>query len=125
MLRYLPLLALALLATRSPQTVAPLPLELIKLPPGFAIELYASGVPNARQMALGEKGTLFVGSRSAGRVYAVVDRDGDKKGEQVYTIASGLQSPSGLAFRDGALYVAAVSRVIRYDGIESKLETPP
>lgn len=101
------------------------PLEQIKLPPGFVIEVYAADVPNARQLALGDKGTVFVGSRQAGRVHAVVDRDGDQKADQVYTIASGLQMPSGLAFRDGALYVAEVSRVIRYDGIESKLENPP
>jgi glucose/arabinose dehydrogenase len=109
----------------SPQTPRKLPLEQIKLPPGFAIEIYADGVPNARQMALGDKGTLFVGSRQARSVYAVVDRDGDKKADQVYTIAKGLASPSGIAFRDGALYVAAISRVTRYDGIESKLESPP
>ena len=109
----------------APQTTAKLPLEQIKVPPGFTIELYATGVGNARQMALGANGTLFVGSRDAKRVYAIVDRDGDKKGDQVYTIASGLTQPSGLAFRDGALYVAAISRVLRYDGIESKLESPP
>jgi glucose/arabinose dehydrogenase len=82
-------------------------------------------VPNARQMALGDKGTLFVGSRTAGRVHAVVDRNGDHKGDQVHLIASGLRSPSGIAFRDGALYVAEISRILRYDGIESKLESPP
>jgi glucose/arabinose dehydrogenase len=125
MARLLSILALLLLAGSSGQTPAQLPLDQIKLPPGFAIDLYATGVRNARQMALGKEGTLFVGSRSAGNVYAVVDRDGDKKGEQVYTIATGLRMPSGLVFRDGALYVGAVSRVIRFDGIESKLESPP
>jgi glucose/arabinose dehydrogenase len=107
------------------QTPQQLPLDQLKLPPGFAIELYATGVRNARQMALGDKGTLFVGSRGARTVYAVVDQDGDKKGDQVHIIARGLASPSGIAFRDGALYVAEISRVIRYDGIESKLESPP
>lgn len=102
-----------------------LPLDTIKLPPGFSIAVYASGVPNARQMARGDKGTLFVGSRTARKVYAVVDRDGDQKGDQVFTIADGLNMPSGLAFKDGALYVAEVSRVIRYDAIESRLENPP
>jgi glucose/arabinose dehydrogenase len=125
MTRLLPFLALLLPALYSAQTDQKLPLEQIKLPPGFAIDVYATGVTNARQMALGDEGTLFVGSREAGRVYAVVDRDGDKKGEQVYTIASGLKSPSGLALRDDALYVAEISRVIRYDGIESKLDSPP
>jgi glucose/arabinose dehydrogenase len=130
MARLLSFLALFLLAGSSGQTPAKLPLDQIKLPPGFAIDLYATGVRNARQMALGKEGTLFVGSRSVrsrnlGDVYAIVDRDGDKKGEQVYTIATGLTMPSGIVFRDGALYVGAVSRVIRFDGIESKLESPP
>jgi glucose/arabinose dehydrogenase len=107
------------------QTAQKLPLEQIKLPPGFAIDLYVTGVRNARQMTLGANGTLFVGSRTARSVYAVVDKDGDKKGDLVHTIATGLASPSGLAFRDGALYVAEISRVIRYDGIESKLDSPP
>ncbi len=102
-----------------------LPLDQIKLPPGFAIEVYATGVNDARQMALGDRGTLFVGSRTARRVYAVVDSNGDHKADRVHTIATGLASPSGLAFRDGALYVAEISRILRYDGIESKLESPP
>ena len=121
---FLPLALLAFTG-QSQAPVQKLPLDQIKLPPGFVIELYATGLPDARQMALGDKGTLFVGSRRARRVYAVVDRDGDKKGDQVYTIATGLASPSGIAFRDGALYVAEVSRVTRYDGIESKLDSPP
>jgi glucose/arabinose dehydrogenase len=125
MFRLIPLLALLSFAGQQAPAPSKLPLEQIKLPPGFTIELYTADVPNARQMALGDKGTLFVGSRSARRVYAVVDRNGDRKGDQVYTIASGLQMPSGIAFRDGALYVAEISRVLRYDGIESKLESPP
>ena len=101
------------------------PLELIKLPPGFSIDVFAPDVPNARQMALGDKGTLFVGSRTAGRVYALEDRNRDFKADEVHTIASGLAQPSGLAFRDGALYVAEISRISRYDGIESRLKSPP
>jgi glucose/arabinose dehydrogenase len=103
----------------------PLPLQQITLPAGFSIALYATGVPNARQMALGDKGTLFVGSRTARTVYAVVDRNGDQAADQVFTIASGLNMPSGLAFRGGALYVAEVSRVVRFDEIETRLENPP
>src|SRR5688500_12161356 len=125
MIRSSSLLTLVLLTGSFAQTGQKLPLDQLKLPPGFAIELYATGVRNARQMALGDKGTLFVGSRQARTVYAVVDQDGDKTGDQVHIIAKGLASPSGLAFRDGALYVAEISRVIRYDGIESKLESPP
>ena len=119
----IPLLLLAQAQTPAPQ--AKLPIETIKLPPGFAIDVYATGVRNARQMALGTDGTLFVASRTAGNVYAVVDRDKDNKADQVYTIATRLQQPSGVAFRDGALYVAEISRVIRFDGIESKLDAPP
>jgi glucose/arabinose dehydrogenase len=125
MARLLPLLALLVLAGPPGQTPQKLPLDQIKLPAGFAIDLYVTGVRNARQMALGNEGTLFVGSRTAGNVYAVVDRDGDKKGDQVHTIATDLAMPSGVVFRDGALYVAEMSRVIRFDGIESKLESPP
>lgn len=102
-----------------------LPLDSISLPPGFEISVFASGVTNARQMALSPSGVVYVGSRSAGNVYAVVDEDGDFAADRVMTIASGLEMPSGVAFRDGALYVAAVSRVLRYDGIDSKLGEPP
>ena len=76
-------------------------LDKVELPEGFRIEVFADAVPNARQMALGEKGTLFVGSRRAGNVYAVVDADGDHRADTVHTIAEGLNLPSGIAFRDG------------------------
>jgi glucose/arabinose dehydrogenase len=95
------------------------------VPAGFSIDVYATGVENARQMALGENGTVFVGSRTARKVHALVDRDGDHKAEQVLTIATGLNSPSGVAYRGGALYVAEINRVLRYDGIESRLDSPP
>jgi len=99
----------------------PAKLETIKLPPGFQIDLYATGVPNARSLALGERGTVFVGTRTAGNVYALVDRDKDQRAEEVITIARGLNMPNGVAFRDGALYVAEVNRILRYDGIESRV----
>ena len=104
---------------------AALPLDTISLPPGFKIEIYASGVNEARSLALGAKGTLFVGSRMAGNVYAVVDSNRDQKADRVVTIAKGLTQPNGVAFRDGALYVAEVSRVLRFDGIEDSLDSPP
>jgi glucose/arabinose dehydrogenase len=99
-----------------------LPLEKIKLPPGFAIELLAR-VPNAREMALGARGTLFVGSADAGKVYAVVARPAGPV--SVTTIANGLSRPVGVAFHNGALYVSAVSRILRFDDIESRLDNPP
>jgi len=102
-----------------------LPLDQIKLPPGFGIAIYASNVPNARSMTLSPNGTLFVGTRTAGNVYAIVDRDHDHKADQVITLARGLNMPKGVAFRDGALYVAEVNRILRYDDIEAHLKDPP
>ena len=104
---------------------APLRPAEIKLPPGFSLSVYATKVPGARSMTLGTKGTLFVGSRGEGKVYAVIDRNGDYKADEVITIASGLNSPNGVAFRDGSLYVAEISRVLRYDNIEERLKNPP
>lgn len=100
-------------------------LSRIQLPEGFRIGIYARGVRNARAMAMGPGGTLFVGSRRAGNLYAVLDRDRDYVAEEVLVLDSGLRMPSGVAFRDGALYVAEVSRVLRYDDIENRLDDPP
>ncbi len=97
----------------------------IKLPPGFRIAVYAADVPNARQMALGPPGIVFIGSRAEGKVYAVVDRDGDQRADEVHVLASGLNMPSGVAFRDGALYVAAVNRLLRFRDVAGDLRHPP
>jgi glucose/arabinose dehydrogenase len=97
----------------------------LKLPAGFRIAVYAADVLNARQMALGPEGVVFVGSKAEGKVYAVVDRDGDHKADQVHVLARGLNQPSGVAFRDGALYVAAVNRVLRWRDIARNLAQPP
>ena len=96
-------------------------LDLIKLPPGFRIEVVARA-DSAREMTLGAKGTLFVGSMS-GKVYAVRLRPGSLG--TVTTIASGLSRPVGVAFREGALYVSAVNRILRFDNIEERLDNPP
>ena len=100
-------------------------LDRLNLPSGFRIEIFASNVENARQMALAPGGTLFVSSRQAGNVYAVLDENDDDVADRVVTIASGLNMPNGVAFRDGDLYVAEVNRVIRFEGIESRLDSPP
>ncbi|MBI1736142.1 MAG: sorbosone dehydrogenase family protein [Candidatus Rokubacteria bacterium] len=97
----------------------------ITVPAGFRVTVYAADVPNARQMALGPAGIVFVGSRSAGKVYAVVDRDGDHRADAVHVLARDLQQPSGLAFRDGTLYVADVSRVLRFRDVARDLARPP
>ena len=100
-------------------------LACIALPQGFSIDYYAEGVEGARSMTLSPNGTLFVGSREAGKVYAVLDRNGDNKADDVIVLAEGLNMPNGVAFRNGSLYVAEISRVIRYDDIEARLENPP
>ncbi len=104
---------------------AALPLEQIKLPAGFSISIYADNVPNARSLALGKNGTIFVGTRAGSEVYALVDKDGDQKADDVIIIARDLTAPNGVAFRDGALYVAEVSRILRFDNIEANLANPP
>lgn len=100
-------------------------LKLIQLPPGFEISVYAENVENARQLALGDHGTVFTGSRKAGKVHAVQDTDGDHYAEKVFLIDEGLNMPSGLEFRFGSLYVGATDRILRYDDIESWLDRPP
>src|ERR1700710_1123614 len=94
-------------------------MKKIKLPAGFKIEVYASNVLAARQMAWGDKGTLFVGSFGLGNVYAIKDNGGKK---EVKTILKGLNMPTGLAFRDGALYVIAVDKLIKYENAEANLD---
>lgn len=102
-----------------------LPLHTINLPRGFSISLFAEGVPNARSLSLSPKGTLFVGSREAGKVYALRDENRDYRADRVYTIAKGLSMPNGVAFRNGSLFVAEVSRLLRFDDIENRLANPP
>lgn len=99
-------------------------LSKIRLPEGFSISLFADDVPNARSLALGEKGTVFVGTRTDGRVFAVVDADRDGTADQVHTLAEGWMLPNGVAFKDGDLYVAEVHRVHRFDDVESHLTNP-
>ncbi len=101
------------------------PLSSIRLPAGFEISMYASGVKNARSMALSPDGTLFVSTRSRGHVYALRDTNGDFRADQQFTIAQGLKLPNGVAFRNGDLYVAEVNRILRFPNIEEHLETPP
>ncbi len=99
-------------------------LDAIKLPQGFRILLYTDSVPGARSLALGPTGVVFVGTRREGKVYAVIDHNKDNVADAVAVIATGLNSPNGVAFRDGALYVAEISRILRFDNIETHLEDP-
>lgn len=101
-----------------------LPIDRISLPPGFKISVFASDIPNARSLALSPNGVLFVGTRTEGKVYAIPDENNDNVADEVITIAEGLRMPNGVAFLDGDLYVAEVSKVWRYDDIESHLRNP-
>ena len=109
-------------APPTPTPAAQIPVNKVKLPPGFKITVWADGILNARQMAWGDKGTLFVGSRVAGNVYAVVDRAGRR---EVKVVAKGLVMPNGVVFKDGALYVADIPRLLKYENIEANLDNPP
>ncbi len=100
-------------------------LEAIKLPSGFQIALFADNIPNARSMVLSPNGVLFVGSRIEDKVYAVIDLNGNNHADDIRVIADNLNMPNGVAFRDGALYVAEVNRILRFDGIEDRLKSPP
>ena len=91
-----------------------LPLAQLKLPKGFKIEVYASGIPNARSLRIGDKGTVFVGNLLRDKVYAIVDRNGQR---EIKVIASGLDRPNGLAFKDGTLYIAEGTRISKLEKI--------
>jgi glucose/arabinose dehydrogenase len=105
----------------TPAAADKLPVDKIKLPNGFKAEVWSSGHPGARTMVMGDKGTMFMGTRIIGRVYAVTNKDGKREAK---VLLQGLTQPNGLAFKDGSLYVFAINRVLRYDGIEDKLDNP-
>ncbi|MEP6838576.1 MAG: sorbosone dehydrogenase family protein, partial [Bradyrhizobium sp.] len=107
-----------------PLAAAPdkLPTAKLKLPPGFNIEVYAAGMANARSLALGDKGTVFVGSRLVDKVYGIENKDGKRS---VKVIATGLYRPNGVAFKDGTLYIAELSKVSKIDKVEDNLDSPP
>ena len=105
-----------------PTAADKLPIEKLKAPKGFKIELYAAGVGNARTLRQGDKGTVFVGSRLLDKVYAIVDK-GEKR--EVKPIYSGLYRPNGLAFKDGVLCIAELSKISKVEKIEDNLDNPP
>jgi glucose/arabinose dehydrogenase len=105
-----------------PAAADKLPVAKLKLPPGFNIEVYASGIANARSLALGDKGTVFVGSRLVDKVHAIVTKDGQRS---VKVLASGLYRPNGVAFLDGTLYIAELSKISKIEKVEDVLDNPP
>jgi glucose/arabinose dehydrogenase len=100
-------------------------LTQLHLPAGFSISVFAENLPNARSMALGDDGIIYVGTRQEGKIYAVQDSNGDGKADKTYTLASDLYMPNGVAYKDGSLYVAQPHRIIRFDQIGKHLEHPP
>ena len=99
-----------------------LPVAQLKLPKNFHLEVFASGVPNARSLRVGDKGMVFVSTRALGRVYALVDNNGKR---EVKTLATGLNSPNGIALHNGTLYIAEIDKISKIDNIESQLDNPP
>ncbi|MGX1930102.1 PQQ-dependent sugar dehydrogenase [Flagellimonas sp. 2504JD4-2] len=102
-----------------------LPLANLNLPPGFKIQVFAQGLDGARSMAMGDDGTLFVGTRNENTIYALQDLDNDFYAEKIMVLDTTLEAPNGVAFRDGSLYVAEVSRLLRYPNIENQLSNLP
>jgi glucose/arabinose dehydrogenase len=99
-----------------------LPVDKLVVPAGFKVEVYADGIPEARSLALGDKGTVFVSNRNLRDVYAIVDQGGKRT---VTKVLKGLNSPNGVAFANGTLYVAERNRITAYEGIEDRLANPP
>ena len=97
-----------------------LPVAKFKLPPGFKVEVYASGIKNARSLRMGDKGTLFVSNWQANKVWAVTGN-----GKNAKVIYQGLDWPNGIAFHDGTLYIAEHTKISKAEGIEDHLDNPP
>ena len=105
-----------------PAAADKLPTAKLKLPPGFNIEVYASGIANTRSLRVGDKGTVFVGTRFGNKVTAIVKKDGKT---EIKTIAEGLYRPNGLAYHNGTLYIAELSQISKIDNVEANLDKPP
>jgi glucose/arabinose dehydrogenase len=92
------------------------------VPRGFKVEIWASGMPGARMMARGTQGTVWAGSRGIGRVYEIKDVGGRRTSR---ILVDKLTQPNGIAFKDGSLYVMAIDKLLRFDGIESNPDVEP
>lgn len=124
-MRRLIYLSMLLLLGMSGSPAHPTLPDKINLPDDFTIDYFATDIPDARSLALGAKGTVFVGNRKQDKVYALVDSDGDGHADQRHIIADGLDMPNGVAFLNGDLFVAEHRRVLRLENIEQHLEQPP
>lgn len=104
-----------------PTAADKLQLGQLKMPKGFKIDVYLSGIPNARSLRMGDKGTVFVSNRQLDKVYAIVEKDGKREAK---VIASGLDRPNGLAFHNGTLYIGEGTKISKLENIEDKLDSP-
>jgi glucose/arabinose dehydrogenase len=115
-------------AAMAPVAAPPVPvaadkLPKLKAPAGFKVEVYQSGILDARGLRRSDKGTVFVSSLFvAGKVYAITEKGGKR---EVKTVLTGLELPSGIALHKGALYVATPKKIMRYDNIEDNLDKAP
>jgi len=116
---------LAISCRNDAQTLNGNELSQIKLPPGFHISYFAKNLKGARSLAMGAKGTVFVSTRDNDKVYALVDENNDGVADKQYVIAKGMNTPNGIAFRNGSLYIAEVSKIWRMDHVEEHLADPP
>jgi glucose/arabinose dehydrogenase len=97
-----------------PMAADKLPVPQLKAPKGFKIDVFMSGIPNARSLRIGDKGTVFVSNRLLDKVYAVVEKNGKR---ELKTLASGLDRPNGLAFHNGTLYIAEGTKISKLEKI--------
>jgi glucose/arabinose dehydrogenase len=100
-------------------------LDFVNLPPGFSISYFASNIPGARSLTLGSHGTVYVGTRNQNVVYALEDQDQNGVAENRYVIASGLNTPNGVAYHNGDLYVAELGRIIKFKDIDNNYQSNP
>ena len=101
-----------------------LPLDHIQLPPGFNISLFAEDVPSARSMTLSASpappaALVYVAAQDTGEVYALLDKDGDGRADEKCRVLRGLDTPEGLLWRNGSLFVFEATRLTRHDGIDA------
>jgi glucose/arabinose dehydrogenase len=96
-----------------------LPLAKLKLPKNFNIEVYASGMVNARSLRISDKGTVFVSTRLSDTIYAVTNKNGKR---EVKPLVTGLYRPNGIALHNGTLYIAELNKISKIDNVEDHLD---
>ncbi len=111
----------ALLADSS----TPLPLDKLKLPPGFSISIYAEKLPGARTLASSDSGVIFIGTRGEGKVYALIPAKNVNEKMRMITLLTGLNEPNGVAYYQGDLYVAETNRILKYEKVETHIDNMP